>query len=385
MLGIDAIILFLETSELSISYHEASMLYGDFSFLQAIEYISFSIFSQNDFALRLPMILFHTASCILLFDISKKYLRYDRDRLWLILIFILLPGVISSAILVDSASFLIFGLLLFVYLYENVKIKYIYPLLLLYMLADGGFVYLFFSLILFAWYKKDRYFLFFNLFMFSSSMLLYGIDTQGLPEGHFLDAIGIYSAIFTPIVFVYMFYVLYRRYLTQEIDVLWFVSSVALLISLLLSFRQRIDIEHFAPYLLVALPLVAQTFSSSYRVRLKHFRIKYKIAFVLSLCFLFFNSFIVLLNKNIYLFIDNPQKHFAYKMHIAKELATELKKNGFGCVKTDKQMQKRLKFYGIFKCENNLLLQCNHKEADVTISYKNKPIYNGCVTIINNK
>ena len=385
MLGIDAIILFLETSELSISYHEASMLYGDFSFLQAIEYISFSIFSQNDFALRLPMILFHMASCILLFDISKKYLRYDRDRLWLILIFILLPGVISSAILVDSASFLIFGLLLFVYLYENVKIKYIYPLLLLYMLADGGFVYLFFSLIFFAWYKKDRYFLFFNLFMLSSSMLLYGIDTQGLPEGHFLDAIGIYSAIFTPIVFVYMFYVLYRRYLTQEIDVLWFVSSIALLISLLLSFRQRIDIEHFAPYLLVALPLVAQTFSSSYRVRLKHFRIKYKIAFVLSLCFLFFNSFIVLLNKNIYLFIDNPQKHFAYKMHIAKELATELKKNGFGCVKTDKQMQKRLKFYGIFKCENNLLLQCNHKEADVTISYKNKPIYNGCVTIINNK
>ena len=388
LLGIDATVLLLETSGLSISYHEASMLYGHFSFLQAIEHLSFSIFSQNDFALRLPMIMFHLASCIVLFAISKKYLRSQRDRLWLMLIFILLPGVTSSAILVDSASFLIFGLLLFVYLYEKIQKRYIYVLLFLYMLIDGTFLYLFFSLIFFSIYKKERYFFIFNLVMFSCSMLLYGINTEGLPEGHFLDAIGIYSAIFTPIIFIYIFYILYRRYLTKEMDVLWFISSVTLLVSLLLSFRQRIDIEHFAPYLIIALPLAAQTFSSSYRVRLKIFRTKYRIAFIISLVFLFLNSFLVLLNKNIYLILDDPQKHFAYKMHIAKELSQKLKNRGLNCVDTKKHMQTRLRFYGISKCKTNLLSPCSKntiKENNVTISYKNKPIYNSCVTIINSK
>jgi len=224
--------------------------------------------------------------------------------------------------------------------------------------------------------------------MFISSMLLYGINTQGLPEGHFLDTIGIYSAIFTPVVFVYIFYVLYKRYLTKDIELLWFVSSVTFVVSLLLSFRQRIDIEHFAPYLIVALPIVAQTFSSSYRVRLKMFRSKYKIIFTVSVIFLIFNSLLMFLNKDLYLFLDEPQKHFAYKMHIAKELAKELKSKGFTCVSTKKHMQTRLKFYGVSKCENNILTGCDKsikKVPDVTISYKDKVLYTACVTIINNK
>jgi len=388
ILGIDAIVLFLEASGLSISYREANILHSHFSFLQTIEHFSFLLFSKNDFALRLPMVVFHFMSCILLFKISKRYLKYDRDRVWLILVFVLLPGVTSSAILVDSASFLIFGLLLFIYLYEKISKKYIYLLLTFYMLLDGGFIYLFFSLIFYALHKKDRYFLIFNLTMFISSMLLYGINTEGLPEGHFLDTIGIYSAIFTPVIFIYIFYVLYKRYLTKKIELLWFISSITFLLSLLLSFRQRIDIEHFAPYLIIALPLVAQTFSSSYRVRLKIFRTKYRILFIASLIFLFINSFFMLLNKNMYLFLDDPQKHFAYKMHVAKELAQELKDKNITCINTKKQMQTRLEFYDISKCQNILLATCNaknNKSDYVTISYKDKPIYNGCVTIINNK
>jgi hypothetical protein len=219
-------------------------------------------------------------------------------------------------------------------------------------------------------------------------MYLFGIDTQGLPKGHFLDAIGLYSAIFTPIVFVYIFYILYRRYLTKEIELLWFISSITLIVSLLLSFRQRIDIEDFAPYLIMALPLAAQTFSSSYRVRLKIFRGKYKIAFVLSILLLLLNSVLVLFNKNLYIFFDKPQKHFAYKMHIAKELAQELKKRGIYCVQTDKKMQKRLKFYKISRCETYLL---SAKSTDdnsgdnVTISYNNIAVYNATVTEINNR
>lgn len=388
ILGIDAFILLLNTSELSISYHEAYMLYGDFSLLQAITKSSLYLFGQNDFALRLPMIVLHILSLLLLYEISKRYLKHKRDRLWLISIFVLLPGVTSSAMLIDSAGFVIFGLLLFIYLYENIAKKYIYALLLFYMIADGGFAYLFFALIFFSIHIKDRYFMIFNIVAFAISMTLYGLNTEGLPEGYFLDAIGLYAAIFTPIIFIYVFYTLYRRYLTKEIDVLWFVSSVTLVLSLLLSFRQRVEIEHFAPYLIIALPLAAQTFSSSYRVRLKMFRGKYRAVFIISLIFLLFNSFLVLLNKNIYLFLDEPQKHFAYKMHVAKELAQELKSRDINCVSTKKQMQKRLKFYDVSKCDDFILLQngiSKNKEENVTISYKNRPIYSASVTKINTK
>jgi hypothetical protein len=138
ILGIDALILLLETSELSISYREASMLYGDFSFLFFIEKLSISFFGQNDFALRFVMIIFHILSLLLFYKISKRYVRHDRDRLWLVLIFVLLPGVISSAMLVDSAGLIIFFLLLFVYLYEKISKPYIYLLLSFYIFIDGG-------------------------------------------------------------------------------------------------------------------------------------------------------------------------------------------------------------------------------------------------------
>lgn len=386
ILGVDAFILFLQTSELSISYDEATLLYGEFSFLQLIVKSSLSIFGTNDFALRVPMIILHILSAILLYEVSKKYIEHEENRLWLILVFVLLPGVISSALLVDGAGLVIFGLLLFVYIYENYSKKYHYMWLALLTLLDGGFMYLFFSLAVFALYTKQKYFFLFNIVLFSISMYLYGINTEGLPKGHFLDSIGMYAAIFTPIIFIYLSYVLYKRYLTNQIDIVWFISSLTLIVSLVLSFRQRIHIENFAPYLILALPLGAQTFYSSYRVRLKMFRTKYKLIFIISLVFLLINSFVVIFNKELYLLLDNPKTHFAYKMHIAKELATQLKKRKIYCVNSKGEMQKRLKFYAISECENNILIENsikNIENSNVTISYKNVPIYNAYVTKIN--
>ena len=108
ILGVDAFILFLQTSELSISYDEATLLYGEFSFLQLIIKSSLNLFGTNDFALRFPMITLHISSAILLYEVSKKYLEREENRLWLILVFILLPGIISSALVVNGAGLIIF-------------------------------------------------------------------------------------------------------------------------------------------------------------------------------------------------------------------------------------------------------------------------------------
>ncbi len=388
LLGIDALVIIFQASELSISLYEADILYGKFSFLQLITNTSLILFGKNDIALRMPMIIFHLLSVVLLYLISHKYLKRQNDRLWLLLIFILLPGVISSALQLNSAGLLIFSLFLFVYIYENFKIEYSYFLLFIYALIDGGFSYLFLSLLFFSHYIKNNKLFLYSLMLFLLSIYLYGIDMSGLPKGHFLDLLAVYCAVFSPIIFIYIFYVLYKRFFTKEIDILWFVSSVVLLSSLVLSFRQKVQLEHLAPYIMLALPLVAQAFGKSYRARLKVFRKKYKFIFTFSLIFLVLNSFVVLFNKQLYYFLDNPQKHFAYKMYIAKELAYELKNMGVDCLETDDSMTKRLNFYGVSKCNKYILKEHtlnDNKSADVTISYGKNIVYKADVTNINNK
>ncbi len=390
IIAIDVLILFLQTSTISISNHEASLLYDDFSFIQLIEIFSLTLFGHNDLSLRIPMILLHVLSIILLYEISKKYILDFRNRIWLTLIFIFLPGVMSSAVLVDSAGFIIFGLFLFVYIYERLALKYSYYLLSLFSILDATFIYLFLSLIFYSFYKKDKDFLFFNIFLLLISLFIYGVEFGGgTPKGHLLDTIGIYSAIFTPVIFIYIFYILYKRFLSKNIDLLWFIATIPLLLSLLLSLRQRVYLEDYSPYLIIALPLVAQSFYAAYRVRLKMFRGKYKTIFILSALFLLVNFVVVLFNKELYLIIENPNKHFARKMHVAKELSEELKSRGILCVKTKYNMQKRLKFYGIKSCENTILKQqplgSNNEQDVVTISYRYRPIYTATVTNINNK
>ncbi len=385
---IDAVILFFQTSELSISYSEAELLYGEFSFLQLLIKISLYIFGQNDFALRLPMIMFHLLSVILLNEVSKKYIKSAKNRIWLILLFILLPGVVSSSLIVNSAGLLIFGVLLFAYIHENFSIKFIYPLLMFYALIDAGFVYLFLGLIAYYVFNKDRGNFLYTFFLFLVSIYIYGFEAYGAPNGYFLDAIAVYSAVFSPIVFIYLFYALYRRYLTDKIDIEWYVVSTVLLISLILSFRQRVSLEYFAPYLMLGLPLAAQTFISSYRVRLKNFRGGYKTIFTVSFIILVLNTLVVFFNKELYLLIENPKNHFAYDMHVAKELSQQLKFKDINCVKTDRKYEQRLKFYGISTCEKYLLVQntfLRKKDSDVTISYKDVVLYSANVTKLNNK
>lgn len=386
ILGLDAMWLMLQIRELSITYDEADLLAEGSSFLGILINALFELFGKNDFVLRLPMITLHILSAALLYKISKDYVKLERNRIWLLLIFILLPGVISSAIVVNSAGLLLFGAFLFVYVYKNYHIRYSYILLVLYMFIDGGFASLFLALGSFSVYKKDKQLFLVSLALFAASLFIYGIDTHGSPKGYFMDTLGIYAAIFSPIVFIYLFYVLYRKYLTKELDILWFISSVPLVFSLLLSFRQRVAVEEFAPFVIVALPLLAQIFEHSYRVRLNMFRTKYRLAFIVSLVILLINSSVVFFNKYLYAVIDEPKKHFSYKMHIAKELSDKLKARGIECVQSDEKMTKRLEFYGVTNCNKNLLKEeqlDSAKNTSVTISYKNKIVYSADVTKIN--
>jgi hypothetical protein len=384
LLGVNFFILVAEIQGLSISFSEAKILYGDPSLLKS--YITFflNLFGSNDYVLRMPMILVHLAATTLLYLISGYYVSRFSDRLWIVFIYLLLPGITSSALLVNIAGLKIFFVFTFVYLYLRAR-DWSLLILPLFMMLDETAIFLYFSIALFGLVRKKWVMGTASLVLMIGAIFFLGVHLGGKPEGRFLDTLGIYSAIFSPVVFIYLFYVLYRRYISNERDLLWAVASSMFLISLLLSFRQKVNIQDFAPYLMVALPLAGQTFFHTYRVRLPMFRRRYQLLFYSALALLVVNALAVFFNQWLYHWIQKPKNHFAYSMHVAKELAHTLHDNQITCVNADnEEMQYRLRFYGINQCQNFTLSQKRNKKGKkVTISYVNVPIYTAYVTKVN--
>ena len=104
----------------------------------------------------------------------------------------------------------------------------------------------------------------------------------------------------------------------------------------------------FAPFVVLALPIMLKSFFSSYRVRIGRNKRVYAAGFaaVLSSLIAFFVASYA--NRLFYMFPNYKENHFAYKYQAAKELAGELKKIGVSsCVSDNDELMLRLKFYGI--------------------------------------
>ncbi len=387
ILAINVLVLLVQVGAISLSYDEAHVYFGYHGIAGYFSHLFVPLFGQNDYTVRLPMIFLHIFSTLLLYKISSFYLKKEQNRLLLVLVYVALPGVISASLLINDTGFIIFSLFFFVYLYklfDDHFILYFYMAFLVFL--GQPYFYLFLGVFFYALYNKKRSLALFSLFLAAANFFLFGSDIGGAPTGHFLDALGVYAAIFSPVVFVFLIYALYRAYLAKQRDLVWFLSTTALVFSLLLSVRQRVHLEIYAPYLLLGLVVAARTFESSYRVRLPQFRKRYRLLFGIALAFLALNLFAVLSNKFLYLFLENPKKHFAYKNHVAKELAMKLKQLDIKCARTDYKMQLRLEFYGIKKCDEYILLPYKTRNGkDVTISYNNKKVFHVYVTKLNSK
>jgi ABC-type multidrug transport system fused ATPase/permease subunit len=201
-----------------------------------------------------------------------------------------------------------------------------------------------------------------------------------------MDTLISYSLIFSPFVFLYFFYTLYRILMKEEKSILWFISFIALIFSILISYRQRILIDDFAPYVVVSVPLMVRLFMNSYRIRLPENRRGHKALFIVVFAMLIVNFVVTYTYQYLYLFLQKPKYHFAYKYNIAKELASELKKLGVHEVAADKKMQKRLAFYRIGKSTRYMLSTkpSTDESKKVTISYKNRVVKTYFVSKVNN-
>jgi hypothetical protein len=344
----DLFFLLHAVSTVSISYYEARIFYDSATISGILTRLSTEFFGQNDYALRLPFIVCHLCSVALLYKISKPILKRKFDRVVSVSIFILLPGVLASAILVNDAGIIIFLTLLNIYFYRfDFKVLFYLSLFCLSFIG-GQFLTYFIALFVFAVYKRDARLAWSAALLFAFCFYLFGFESGGKPRGYILDTISVFAVAFSPLIFVYFVYAMYRIWIKEDKDILWFVGITAFLLCITLSIRQRLFLEDFLPFCVIATPLIVRTFFSSYRVRLPIFRKFYKIlaAFVIfSLCAGFF---CVTFNEYIYKFYSEPKNHFAYSYHVAKELAQELEKRD---IKTffiaDERLRLRLKFYGV--------------------------------------
>ncbi len=377
LLFLTFILLFKATSSLSISYKEALNVFVNNSILTLITNSSIYIFGQNDIALRLPFILFYILSVILMYKITENYFRYEKDRYVSIIIFMMLPGVLSAALLVNSAIVVTFFTLLYLYYYEKYK-QHSYFLLLLFLFIDNSFAILYLALFFYSIKNQDKKFIIFTLALFCISMYIYGFSTAGKPKGFLVDTFGIYATIFSPFLFLYFIYTIYRTGLKNERTLIWYISSTALILSLLISFRQRVYIEDFAPFVVISLPIMLKTFFSAYRVRLREFRKSYNLLAFLVVSMLSLNVILTFINKPMYLILPNPTKHFVYEYHFIKELSEELTKRGIKNIRTDnEELALRLRFYNINRGDDYFLTlkKYDGESEKISVKYYGKEVF----------
>lgn len=369
-------ILLLSADALSISYKESLNYFVNNSILSVLTKTSTYIFGESDITLRLPFILFYLASVLLMFRITKDFFKKQSDRFISIIIFMIIPGLLSASLLVNSAIVVTFFTLLYIY-YFNTTGKHNFILLFVFLFLDNSFAILFLALFFYSLDKKDKKLLLISLALFALSMIIYGFDSGGKPRGFLVDTFAIYASIFSPLLFIYFFYTLYRSGIKKDRTLVWYIATTSFLFSLLLSFRQRIYIEDYAPFVIIFLPYMVKTFFHTIRVRLPQFRNRHFRFAYISLLVLGLNVVLVLYNKPLYLILENPKKHFAYKYNIAKELSEKLHELNINNIHIDEKMALRLKFYGINKGNDYYITTKEFKsyEHKIVISYLDKEVY----------
>ena len=345
---IDFVFLLYAANSLSISYNEAEIFFQKHSLLGYILKLSAHFFGQNDLAVRGVMIFFHIASVVLMYKVSKFYIKLEFDRIIAVLLFVLLPGTLASALIINNAGICITLALLCIYLF-HIKKKILFSLFFcLAFFIDGDFLIFYAGFFIFALYKRKPPLAWLSAILFLLTLYFFGFETNGRPSGHFIDTFGIFAAVFSPFVFIFFVYTIYRIWVKEKKDILWFIAICSFCFCMIVSVRQRLELEQFLPFCVIATPLMVRVFFNSYRVRLPKFRKGHKICTSLVMLFLVFNWSAIIFNQVFYLFLSDPTKHLTYKFDVAKELADKLKEAGVQDIATeDTRLALRLKFYGI--------------------------------------
>ena len=367
-------LLIFSLSGLSISYYEAQIYYSDSNLGAILRYIS-SIFNSNEIALRTIYLMIHIANSCLIYIISLKILKRQSDCVIAAILYMFLPGVLVSALIVNQASIAIFLTLIIILFQQYSKPILMILTLIITLLFSEPFIALYLAVMLFGIFNRDKKMVVLGAAFCIIWYYLNGFEASGKPKGYFLDSMAVFAAVFSPLVFIYFIYTLYRIAIKESKGFLWFISITAIGVCMLLSMRQRVELEIFLTIYVIFVTVMVRTFFSSYRSRLPKFRNIHKFLTIIVLATLAINSLVIIFNQYLYIFLDRPSQHFAYKYDIAKDLANKLKSMGITSISTNQTLSIRLKIYGITDGGNYYLSQKSQKSCQkIKISKFDKTI-----------
>lgn len=336
-----------------ISPHEAKLFFNSDGIVSLLMRYTYSIY-PSFLSLRIMFLLCAYLSLFLYYKVSKNYFEDISISYFATVVFAFLPGVLTASVLSNISILVIPLVLLFVLFYQHKRyIALSFIMLCLFFIHQASIIF-FISIFIYALLQRDK-----KLLMISSSFLIAfiylakGISIGGRPSGHFVDIFGLYAGVFSPLLFLYFFYSNYRIFLREKKNLIWYISFIALIVSLILSIRQKIYITDFAPYVVISIVSMIEVFQRSIQVRLPVFQTTYKKTYYLVMATFILSSMVIVWHKAIFDLLDRPKTYFAYKIYYPYYKAKELKAQGVSCIENLQSKSKyQFRFYGITDCTN---------------------------------
>ncbi|MDM5264215.1 hypothetical protein PF327_08415 [Sulfurovum sp. XTW-4] len=346
-----AIAVFYLASTTPISPHEAKILYTSNDIVGHMMRWGESL-NAGFLGLRAFFLFFGFLTIGLFFALSRQYFQKSKDVYLSTLIFMLLPGILTATTLANVAIIVLSLVLLFVLLYEKGYYLLLPPIMLALFFIHEASIIFFVAVLFYAVMHKEKHLAIFSLsFLLAFIYLAKGIEVSGRPSGHFVEIFGLYATVFSPLLFLYFFFAMYRILLRGEKTLIWYISFTALVFSLLLSIRQRVYITDFAPYVMIAIVLMLDVFNHAIGVRLPQFQKQYKQGFIVVMSFLLLSVLFIVGHKMLYLVLKDPKHHFADRIYRPYLLAENLKSQGIKCYDGAHGRERyQLRYYDILPC-----------------------------------
>lgn len=335
-----------------ISPHEAKIFYTSHDTVSWIMHFGQSLL-EGVIGVRLFFILFGFISIVIFYLLSRGHFKKTKDAYIATLLFMFLPGILTASTLANVSIIVLPLVLLFVLMYEK-NYFWILPLIMLalFFIHEASMIF-FAAILIFSIVHKDKKLAILSAgFLFSFVYLAKGIEIGGRPAGHFAEIFGLYATVFSPLLFLYFFYAMYRILLRGEKSLLWYISFTALAFSLLLSIRQRVYITDFAPYVMVSIILMLDVFNHSIHVRLPQFQLWYKRGFYAVLFPIVLTTTVIIFHQLFFYWSNEPTKHFAKRIYVPYLLAQSLHSQQKECYESAKGREiYQLRYYKIQSCK----------------------------------
>ena len=335
-----------------ITPHEARNFYHANDFVSLLMHWGQAII-PNELGLRLFFLIFAFLSLRIFYELSQRYFTRREDVYLSTALFMFLPGIMTASALANVGIIVLALVLFFVLLYER-RHFLVLPLIMLalFFIHEASIIF-FLALLFYSIAHRNKHLSVLSAaFIIAFIYLAKGIEIGGRPSGHFIEIFGLYATVFSPLLFLYFFYAMYRILLREKKTLMWYISFTALAVSLLLSIRQKVYITDFAPYVMISTIAMVDVFNHSMRVRLPQFQKRYRYAFYMVVFPLVLSVAAIIFNKPLYLYSKQHGKHFANRIYDPYFLAMKLKKRGVKCYDAKGREALQLRYYGILPCNS---------------------------------